>query len=77
MHFEKRIENIFGHENEADGDMMYIVYNVVFGMWWDFTPPLRFDLLRTFLGYPTGCSWLLLSIVQEIGWSGSLYPGKP
>ncbi|ETV80818.1 hypothetical protein H257_06285 [Aphanomyces astaci] len=75
--FVERAESVFSFDNQdaKDGGLVfYVFYLVVAGIVWDPVPPPRFDFGVALNSRPIGCSWLLLSLFQEIGWSGALYP---
>ncbi|KAF0696796.1 Aste57867_12458 [Aphanomyces stellatus] len=80
----------FDNLDAKDGGLVfYVFYLVVAGVLWDPVPPRRYDfgvavdskpigmlacLILCFTVVALGCSWLLLALFQEIGWSGALYP---
>uniref|UniRef100_K3WRN5 CAAX prenyl protease 2/Lysostaphin resistance protein A-like domain-containing protein n=1 Tax=Globisporangium ultimum (strain ATCC 200006 / CBS 805.95 / DAOM BR144) TaxID=431595 RepID=K3WRN5_GLOUD len=75
--FVQKLEMVFSF-NDVDaldsGLVFYVFYISILGIFWDPLPPKRYDLGLAMGVRPLGCSWFLMSIVQEIGWSGSLYP---
>ncbi|KDO28277.1 hypothetical protein SPRG_06328 [Saprolegnia parasitica CBS 223.65] len=75
--FVERAETVFsfGNPDAMDGGLVfYVFYLVLAGVFWDPIPPPRYDLGIAFGGRAMGCSWLLLAVVEETGWSGALYP---
>ncbi|OQR99723.1 transmembrane protein [Achlya hypogyna] len=75
--FVERAETVFsfGNADVKDGGLVFYVFYLVFaGVFWDPIPPARYDFGTALNCKATGCSWLLLAVVQEIGWSGALYP---
>ncbi|CAK4088084.1 unnamed protein product [Aphanomyces euteiches] len=75
--FVERAESVFSFDNQdaKDGGLVfYVFYLVIAGVLWDPVPPRRYDFGVAVDVKPIGCSWLLLCLFQEIGWSGALYP---
>ncbi|TMW68393.1 hypothetical protein Poli38472_005861 [Pythium oligandrum] len=75
--FVHELEMVFSF-NDVDaldsGLVFYVFYTSILGIFWDPLPPPRYDFGRMLSLRPMGCSWFLLAIIQEIGWSGSLFP---
>ncbi|OQS06141.1 transmembrane protein [Thraustotheca clavata] len=75
--FVERAETVFsfGNQDAKDGGLVFYVFYLVFGgIFWDPIPPSRYDFGVAFNGKPIGCSWIVFAFIQEIGWSGALYP---
>ena len=70
--FLNHIDTLFGADK---GSLIeYLAYTFTLGIFWDLSPPSRYDFGVALNGTPVGTSWILLSIIEEIGWSGALYP---
>ncbi|KAL0586990.1 hypothetical protein ABG067_003330 [Albugo candida] len=75
--FVHKLELIFSFNNVDaldSGLVFYILYICLLGIWWDPLPPSRYDFGLSIGSQSIGCSWLLLAFLEEIGWSGSLFP---
>ncbi|KAJ0399293.1 hypothetical protein ATCC90586_005216 [Pythium insidiosum] len=75
--FVQKLEMVFSF-NDVDaldsGLVFYVFYTSILGIFWDPLPPPRYDFGLSMNLRPVGCSWFLLAMIQEIGWSGSLFP---
>ncbi|DAZ92386.1 TPA: hypothetical protein N0F65_003769 [Lagenidium giganteum] len=75
--FVQKLERVFSFNDvEAldSGLVFYVFYTCILGIFWDPLPPKRYDFGLSMGIRPLGCSWFLLATLQEIGWSGSLFP---
>lgn len=53
---------------------VYLFYAVFVGPFWDVTCPAEADFGIATGGVWAGTSWVLLAFVEEVGWSGLLFP---
>ncbi|CEG41980.1 uncharacterized protein PHALS_12287 [Plasmopara halstedii] len=75
--FVRKLEMVFSFNNiEAldSGLVFYVFYIILLGIFWDPVPPLRYDIGLSMGRRPLGTSWFFFAMIQEIGWSGSLFP---
>ncbi|CAI5708444.1 unnamed protein product [Peronospora farinosa] len=75
--FVRKLEMVFSFNDvEAldSGLVFYVFYISLFGIFWDPVPPQRYDVGLSMGIRPCGTSWFVFAMIQEIGWSGSLFP---
>ncbi|TDH73202.1 uncharacterized protein CCR75_003076 [Bremia lactucae] len=75
--FVRKLEMVFSFNNvEAldSGLVFYVFYITLLGIFWDPVPPQRYDIGLSIGRRPLGTSWFFFAMIQEIGWSGSLFP---
>lgn len=75
--FVRKLELVFSFNNiEAldSGLVFYVFYIILLGIFWDPVPPQRYDVGLSMGQRPLGTSWFFFATIQEIGWSGSLFP---
>ncbi|RLN52421.1 hypothetical protein BBJ29_005048 [Phytophthora kernoviae] len=75
--FVRKLEMVFSFNDvEAldSGLVFYVFYISFLGIFWDPVPPQRYDVGLSMGLRPLGTSWFFFAMIQEIGWSGSLFP---
>ncbi|KAG7397357.1 hypothetical protein PHYBOEH_000869 [Phytophthora boehmeriae] len=75
--FVRKLEMVFSFNDvEAldSGLVFYVFYISLLGIFWDPVPPQRYDVGLSMGLRPLGTSWFFFAMIQEIGWSGSLFP---
>ncbi|CAI5734147.1 unnamed protein product [Peronospora destructor] len=75
--FVRKLEMVFSFNDvEAldSGLVFYVFYISLLGIFWDPVPPQRYDVGLSMGIRPCGTSWFVFAMIQEIGWSGSLFP---